>query len=357
MDRIKLCVIGVVGVPASYGGFETLVEQLIDDKSVDFYIYCSGKHYADRINDYKGAKLIYIPLSANGVGSIFYDVISLIHALFCGHRNFLVLGVSGALFFPFIRLFRNIKLVSNIDGIEWKREKWQGLAKVFLKFSEYMAVKWSNIVVSDNAAITNYVRREYRRDCKTIAYGGDHAFAEGLVSDSSRNLNEYIHEWYALSICRIEPENNIHVILDAFRKSKMGLVIIGNWDNSDYGKQLFSDYQNCKNIKLIMPIYCVNTLYVYRANCLFYVHGHSAGGTNPSLVEMMHFSKPIVAFDCSFNRATMEGKGNYFSCSDSLVSLVQNIELLESGVALTEIAKRRYTWDVVRKQYLSLFGV
>lgn len=352
---MKICVIGTVGVPACYGGFETLVENLIKDKSATFYVYCSSKHYVDRPDEYKGAKLVYIPLKANGVTSVFYDLFSLIHAVFCGHRNFLVLGVSGAIFFPVIRLFPSIRLVSNIDGIEWKRDKWKGLAKMFLKFSEYLAVTFSTTVVADNAAITDYVLKNYGRDCQTIAYGGDHAVRS--VSSEQNACQDFIPSpySYALSICRVEPENNVHVILDAFSKSDLQIVFIGNWDRSIYGRSLFNDYKGFKNIKLLSPIYCLDTLHNYRESCLVYIHGHSAGGTNPSLVEMMHFSRPIAAYDCCFNKATMEDSGNYFSSAASLGELLENTSNLAGGDILKEIAQRRYTWDIVRKQYLELF--
>lgn len=353
---MKICVIGTVGVPASYGGFETLVERLIEDKSVTFYVYCSSKHYSKRPHEYNGAKLIYIPLKANGVSSIFYDIFSLAHALYYGHRNFLVLGVSGAIFFPIVKLFSNIRLVTNIDGIEWKRDKWKGLAKIFLKYSEYLAVKFSNIIVSDNSAITNYVSNRYNQDCNTIPYGGEHALRSSKSTENTPNSMPIANS-YALSICRIEPENNVHTILEAISKSKLPIVFIGNWDASSYGRSLFKKYGKFKNIQLLNPIYCLDALHSYRKSCLVYIHGHSAGGTNPSLVEMMHFSRPIVAYDCSFNRATMENMGNYFSSSASLGDLIKNTSNLVSGDVLKEIAQRRYTWDIIRRKYLDLFEI
>ena len=350
---MKICIVGTVGIPASYGGFETLAERLIDASDAKFTVYCSGKHYQDRPKKYKSAKLVYIPFSANGVSSIVYDVLSLLHALFSGHKNFLVLGVSGAIFFPILSCFPKVKIITNIDGIEWRRKKWKGFAKLFLKFSEYLAVKFSTYVVSDNDAITNYIAEEYKSSCKTISYGGDHALKPKAKVEIDKNLNAI--KPFALSICRIEPENNVHLILQAFSDAKLPIIFIGNWNNSGYGKGLYSKYKNKINVTLLNPIYCLDSLHAYRANCSFYIHGHSAGGTNPSLVEMMHFSKPIVAYDCSFNKATMENKGNYFTSSDNLIRLLENINQLQNGAILTEIARRRYTWDIVRKQYLELF--
>jgi len=352
---MKIAIIGTAGVPASYGGFETLVENLVDDDSVEFYVYCSSKHYPNKIKTYKGATLIYIPIKANGVSSILYDIASLIHAIYSGHKNFLVLGISGAIFFPLMKLFASLRIITNVDGIEWKREKWQGLAKIFLRFSEYLAVNYSDVVISDNESITRYISERYKVSCETIAYGGDHALNPKLTMKKPDEDHEKINKVYALSICRIEPENNIEVILDAFNNSKVPIVFIGNWHSSNYGKNLFDKFKNSINIKLILPIYCLNTLHYYRSSCSIYIHGHSAGGTNPSLVEMMHFSKPIIAYDCSFNRATMENKGNYFDDAEALLKLIENIDTLADAKYLSEIASRRYTWNTVRKQYLQLF--
>ena len=130
---------------------------------------------------------------------------------------------------------------------------------------------------------------------------------------------------------------------------------MGNWKASDYGRQLIEHCSTASNIKLLDPIYDLEALAFYRKNCDFYVHGHSAGGTNPSLVEMMHFDKPIVAFDCVYNRSTMEDKGLYFSSSSSLLKILNNLDFLGSGEELGAIARRRYTWKVVRDQYRKLF--
>ena len=223
-----------------------------------------------------------------------------------------------------------------------------------MKFSEFLAVKFSTQVVSDNDAITNYIAEEYQSEAHTIAYGGDHAF-----KSISNVKPDDIYETpapFALSICRIEPENNVHLILEGFLEAKLPIVFIGNWAKSSYGRSLYNKYKDKINITLLHPIYCLDTLYAYRSSCLFYVHGHSAGGTNPSLVEMMHFSKPIVAFDCSFNRATMEDKGSYFSSLSSLAEILDVPNSLFDGADMNEIAKRRYTWEIVRRQYLGLFS-
>ena len=342
--KSELAIIGSVGVPACYGGFETLVEYMLP-MPMPTTVYCSSKHYSTRLKEYKGATLVYLPLDANGPMSIFYDILSLLHAGFKGHKTALVLGVSGTIILPLIRFFfPGMKIIVNTDGLEWKRDKWNRWAKAFLKYSVKIAVKWAHEVVTDNQGLADYVAKDFRRSSTVIAYGGDHAFNHSIPLKSGG---------YAFALCRIEPENNVHVILKAFSELDRPLIFVGNWNNSDYGRTLKELYKNFENITLLDPIYELDKLAVLRGGCDIYLHGHSAGGTNPSLVEMMHFGKPIVAFDCIFNRYTLDNLGCYFFDVESLKSVFNDLSLKELP-EVKALAEQRYTWDVVRESYLKL---
>lgn len=156
---IKVSIIGTVGVPANYGGFESLVENIIGDnssKNIHYIIYCSSKNYSQKLLSYKNAKLKYIPLNANGSQSILYDIISLLKAT-RSSDVILVLGVSGCCFLPVYRLFSRKRLVINIDGLEHKRDKWGKWTRRFLKFSEKMALRYGDVIVADNKGIQDYV--------------------------------------------------------------------------------------------------------------------------------------------------------------------------------------------------------
>ena len=345
---MAIAIIGTVGVPACYGGFETLVDNLLEADRNNFSVYCSSRSYLLKSKNYKGAKLHYIALRANGIQSVLYDIACLVSALLKGYRKLLILGVSGAIIFPLIRLFfPRVWIVTNIDGLEWKRGKWGKCARWFLKVSERLAVKYSDVVVADNQAIAEYVIKEYGVQSIVIAYGGDHAIIGNTVCDTKP---------YALALCRIEPENNVQLILEAFSRTDDLLIFVGNWNSSKYGRSLREKYSSYLNLDLRDSEYDKEKLFKVRSECCLYIHGHSAGGTNPSLVEMMHFSKPIFAFDCPYNRASLEGKGRYFNSEDSLIECInQKIDDSE-GQELLQIAQRRYTWKVVRAQYLALFS-
>ena len=135
------------------------------------------------------------------------------------------------------------------------------------------------------------------------------------------------------------------------------LKFIGNWDGSDFGVKLKEKYSSFSNIDIIDPVYDIEELSVLRSSCSFYVHGHSAGGTNPSLVEMMHFGKSIFCFDCNYNRASTENIAEYFSESNGLVKMIIRQKDCGNGQLLLEIAQRRYTWNIVRKQYFDAMKI
>lgn len=362
MKKTKIAILGTVGVPAKYGGFETLAENLIkyhDSASLKslLTVYCSSKSYPYKEGNYLSAQLKYVPLNANGAQSIPYDIVSLFSAVWNRSDVILLLGVSGAISLPLVRFFSSARIITNIDGIEWRREKWQGWAKRFLRISEKIAVRFSHEVISDNAEIAKYVKHTYALDSHVIAYGGDHAVAEEAVE-----VGEFaLPVSYAFSVCRIESENNVHVILEAFSKlDSHHLVMVGNWNNSEYGRAVRERYSACKNLFLLDPIYDLGKLKTLRSRASLYVHGHSAGGTNPSLVEAMHFGKAVLATDCDYNRNCVEDKALFFSDAESLQQLIKSLDKIvvdNVGQDMLEIARRRYTWNIVARQYFVLLGV
>lgn len=354
----KVAIIGTVGIPSKYGGFETLAHQITShlNRQFKFRVYCSSKAYSinERQQVCNGAELVYIPLNANGVQSVAYDLCSIIHALFFADV-LLILGVSGCLFLPLVKWFTNVKVITNIDGLEWRRNKWNGLAKSFLKFSEFMAVKFSHQVITDNVAIQQYVYRKYGVKSTFIAYGGDHAKKQNV------NLNflskfQLVPKKYAFKVARIEPENNIHLILCAFHNAKQKLVVVGNWDASQYGVDLKKKYLKSPYVQVIDPIYVQENLDQLRQNCKQYIHGHSAGGTNPSLVEAMSLGLPVLAFDVIYNRETTLNKACFFKDELDLqhqVRSLSNTALINLGTTMEEVAKKNYSWALISAKYAS----
>lgn len=359
----KVAIIGTVGVPAAYGGFETLVENIIGEncsQGIEYTVFCSSKDCSERLSEYKGAKLRYVPIKANGIWSIIYDGVSLMKSLW-RYDVVVVLGVSGGVFFPLFRLLCRSRFIVNIDGLEWKRAKWSKPTKLFLRFCEEIALRISDVVIADNQGIVDYVHRRYKKKTVLIAYGSDHVVREVSDRRTAEILDSYGIEKgaYAISVCRIEPENNCDVILGAFCKSGQPLIFIGNWEKSDYGAGLKAHYSRFGNITIVDALYDLDTLHVLRTNCKYYMHGHSAGGTNPSLVEAMSSQCNVVAFDVVYNRETTENSAIYFKDEAELINIITRADnYAENGNSekMFEIASRRYTWRVIAKQYESLFA-
>ena len=369
-DRLvhDLSIVGTVGLPAAYGGFETLADQLTQRFSAQhsIQVFCTGKRHPDkrtRPQTSSGAVLNYVEWDANGWQSIPYDFVSLWRA--AGQsKTILVLGVSGCLLLPFIRLlWPRTRIVTNVDGLEWKRQKWGLFARAVLRISERSAVTFSHAIVADNQSILEHIASNYRRMSHLIAYGGDQAGEPDQATTPAKertrpNDTRFADGKYFFSVCRIEPENHIAEILAAFAQiPEKNLVLVGNWNVSAYAKQLHERYCEVPNIELKYPLYDQFRLRALRTHSEAYVHGHSAGGTNPSLVEAMHAGVPVMAYDIDYNRHTTCNQAIYWQNTTELterIRLTTDAALTEIAFRMAEIARMHYTWAIVAKQYADI---
>ena len=353
----RVAILGTQGVPAKYGGFETLVENIIGDNcsdDVEYTVFCSGKDMPERLPEYKGAKLKYVNFRANGVQSIPYDIVSMMRSM-RGYDTIMVLGVSGCIFLPFLKLFSRSKIIVNIDGLEHRRAKWKGWVRRFLKLSESIAVRYADMTIADNRGIQDYVSHVYNKEAQLVTYGGNHVLVDVSKERETEILEKYSlkKNEYHMSLCRIEPENNCHLTLEAFSKSNEKLIFIGNWQHNGYSKKLKEQYSGYDNIMLLDSIYDLDILYALRKNTKCYIHGHSAGGTNPSLVEAMFFGRPVLAFNIVYNRETTHHKAKYYQNSKELLRYIENIP--DNGNKMSQVAWRYYTWKRVAKEYEALY--
>jgi glycosyltransferase involved in cell wall biosynthesis len=355
----RVAIVGVVGLPAQYGGFETLAHFLVKDlgDKMDLTVYCSGPEYKVRRDTYASARLKYLPFRANGAQSVIFDAFALASA--CLYADVvLVLGVSGGLFFTLARLAGK-RMVLNIGGLEWQRSKWSKFASRFLKLSEAVAVKSVDVLVADNVEIGAYLSREYAQPSTLIEYGGDQVSLPEVTEDR-RCRYPFLQAPYAFSVARIQSDNNIEMILEAFAGMPgHPLVFVGNWEKSAFGREVKTRFANRPNLHLLEAIYDPEELNTLRGHCSLYIHGHSAGGTNPALVEAMHLGLPIAAFDVSYNRATTEEAGRYFSSAAELAALLERVppeEWESQREKMKEIAIRRYRWSVIAQKYAEVLN-
>jgi len=355
--RKLIAIVGIVGVPSRYGGFETIVDQLAQryDGSDRVVVFCSRGAYGVQQGKYERFDRVFLPFKANGLSSVFYDIFSMFYGLiFLRASTILVLGVSGALAIPFLKIiWPRRKFVVNIDGLEWARGKWGKIARTFLKVSEAAACRWSDVVISDNPAISSYVKGKYDRVPVLLSCGGEHATKGRFVEAFQGCPDDFF-----LSICRIEPENNVEMILEAFKKVKKNIVFVGNWSSSKFGRELVERFGCEENIFLVGPFFDPDIVYSLRARCKAYVHGHSAGGTNPSLVEILHMRKVPICFDCEYNRETTFGKAVYFSTELELSGLVWHSDQCVARGKFEDLFDQSidyYSWDRIAKGYYELF--
>ena len=351
-------IVGIVGVPANYGGFETLADRLLDSEKIisnGCNVYCEKQVVSNHGKKYKGAKLVPLKWKANGWQSILFDLSAIWLASKEGGKV-LILGTSATFSLPFFRfLFPKVTYIVNMAGLEWSRKKWNWFARSFLKFNEMIAAKFSHKFITDNQGLKEYIQKKYNIDSVMIPYGGDQFLDKTndlTVFDEFNLLKEF-----DFAIARAQVDNNVELILKAYAKSGLGLVFVSNWESSEFGKSMLRKFGDHPNLKLIGPIYNVSKIKALYTKARLYIHGHSAGGTNPVLVESMWAKLPILAFDVEFNRFTTQDQACYYSTAEELIQLTTKItedECFNVANNLFSVAKNTYKWKHILSSYESV---
>ena len=355
-----VAIIGTNGLPAKYGGFETLTHHLVKnfDKSThNIVVYCSKTPKTDRLESYNDAKLVYFPFKANGWQSMVYDFATIIHAYFKA-SDLIILGFSGAFAFPINKIFKK-NIIFNIGGIEWEKVRGSKFTSKFeivlKKYMERLCVKNSNTVIIDNLHFKDYIVRRYGKTPVLAEYGGDHAKRIDVTTEMLEKYS-FLNTDYALSVSRAQEDMNIHLLIEAYKEvPEKCIVIISNWHISEYGQNLYKENANkYNNIILLKAIYDTKELDTIRSYTSLYIHTHSLCGTAPSLVEAMSLNIPIISFDVPTNRFTTENKTLFFKDIPSLIKILKesdNEKLSEIKNQMFEISKRRYVWKRISKIY------
>ena len=357
-DR-RLAILGTRGIPAKYGGFETFTEEIstrLVAKGNAVTVYCEG---LEKASAHKGVDLVYIPSMKLGpLTTILFDLRCLWHA----RKDYDVIYMLGygASIFCFLPRLWGTKVWINMDGIEWARAKWGFVAKVYFKIMEAFAVRIADRIIADAEGIKDYLQRRhsFKTPCSVVAYGGR------IVEDATTAvLNEYGLRplGYYLIVCRLEPENHVLEILQGFAASNStcSLIVIGN-DRAvtNYVKKL--ELICDERIKFVGVVYDNVKLSSLRYHCRAYIHGHSVGGTNPSLLEALGCNNVVIAHDNVFNREVAGEAAVYFKTREDITKCIERIDSMEEKERsrLSCIAGKRirdsYNWDVITEQYYSL---
>lgn len=356
--KLKVHIVGTHGVPAKYGGFETLADFLCQNLSADFEItvYCNAKKYPEQPDTYHGVKLRYVNIEANGFSGIFYDLITYIQSLGIADV-ILYLSPVGSGFMTPLKFLSRTKVIVNHGGLnEWEREKLNTLQKIWAKFNHAVASRFSDLNIADNQLYKQSLKTTFNADSVVIRYGGDHVRKLNKVDERFASKYPFVsNENYAISVSRAQLDNNIHIVLEAFEAfSAFRIVLVSNWSISAYGISLKEKYSNHHNMILLDAIYDKEELDYLRGNCMVYIHSHSRCGTAPSLVEAMSLGDAVVSFDVPTNRETTKGQAIYFSDSNSLIKVLTDLnddQVAQNSAAMKAIAENEYRWSTISAQY------
>lgn len=352
----KVHIVGTHGVPAKYGGFETLADFICQElgKEYNITVYCNAHKYPDRPKEYHGAKLKYLKLDASGFKGIFYDVITYFQSLFSADVILYLSPVGSGFMTPLKFLFGK-KVVINHGGLnEWEREKLSTFQKRWAKFNHRVAAKCADVNVADNKLYQVSLKENFNADSIVIRYGGDHVNHIPASADLKKKY-PFVAEKYAVSVSRAQVDTNIHLVLEAFEQfSDYKIVLVSNWNVSKYGIELKNKYQNHPNMILLDAIYDKKELDFVRGNAYVYIHSHSRCGTAPSLVEAMNLENAIISYDVPTNRETTQNKAIFFQNADDLATVLSQLDdkaIDENKKIMRTIASENYTWNTIANQY------
>lgn len=358
---MKIGIIGTRGIPNHYGGFEQFAEQVAVrwvEMGHEVIVYNSHRHpFQERY--YKGVQIVhcYDPEYKIGTaGQFIYDLNCILHARKQKLDIFLQLGYTSSSIWSFLMPKKSV-IVTNMDGLEWKRSKYSNRVQSFLKRAENWAINGSDVLVADSIGIQQYLKESYGVESTFIAYGSD--VVEVHHSESLADINLSPFE-YHLVIARLEPENSIEMILDGFVMSntQVPMVVVGN-HFTRFGEYLKIKYQSQPSIRFVGGIYDAHVVNQLRSNCDIYFHGHTVGGTNPSLIEAMGCGAFICAHNNIFNQSVLQEEGRYFEQAEDIARLIREGVTAQQRRMVKESHQRRvqdqYNWIKIAKEYLTLF--
>ena len=331
MNRLKIAILGTRGIPNNYGGFEYAAEKLSEGfvlRGHDVTVYNSHNHPCKK-DSWNGVHLVHCYDPENDIGTagqFIYDFNCIRDAR---KRNFdviLTLGYTSNAIWGRLYPKRSV-IITNMDGLEWKREKYSGPVRFFLRHSEKLAIKHSDFFIADSIVIKNYVQEKYNVNPEYIPYGADLLPGE-LNGPFENSVSTEERQKHYLLMARMEPENNVETILEGFHKSNSSknFVVIGNAENR-FGKYLINRFKNDDRIDFAGPIFDQGEVNDLLKKAYIYFHGHSVGGTNPSLLQAMANKALIASHQNAFNHAVLQNDALYFSNYSDVQQIVDNIRV------------------------------
>jgi glycosyltransferase involved in cell wall biosynthesis len=357
---MNIGILGTRGIPNAYGGFEQFAQYLAKElvkKGHNVTVYNSSSHPYQE-STWSGVQIIHCNDPENKIGTagqFIYDYNCLQDARKRGFDILLQLGYTSSSVWYRFWPNKTVNIV-NMDGLEWKRAKYNKLTQKFLQWAESLAARHGDVLIADSIAIKDYIQTKYQKEAVYIPYGADipESFSDSYLADLSLQANQYY-----LLIARMEPENNIEMVIRGYLESghNYPMIIIGNTQNK-YGQFLFKKYASA-SVRFPGSIYDPALINSLRHFSALYFHGHSVGGTNPSLLEAMACSCNIAAHDNEFNRAVLSDDGFYFSTPLNIKNIINNpvagADIADRKELNLEKIKKVYSWEKVINDYETIF--
>jgi len=351
----SLAILGSRGIPAKYGAFEVAAEKIAQgllEKGWSVTVFCPHSQ-AYRELSYRGIALRRVWHPPGGAGSLIYDGLSLLIASAGRFDAILMFGYGAGPFFLIPRLFRT-PLIVNTDGLEWKRSKWPWSVKLYFQFAERLVTRAADQLISDAWGIKRYYKEKYGVDSEYIAYG----------TEMPNASNDGVHEFglqskqYYVVVMRLEPENSILEIVRGYLASRTArpLILVGP-STPFFDRAIRPLLNGQERVRYLGSIYERDRVFALRTNAFAYVHGHTVGGTNPSLLEAMASGNFIVAKDVEFNREVVGDLGRYFATAEDLTRIMDDLEQADPAVisrlggAARAVVEERFQWQRVIDAY------
>src|SRR3954465_2060215 len=365
---MKVAILGTRGIPASYSGFETAAEQLasrLTKRGHEVVVYCRPHVVDRRLKEWKGARLVHLPTLRNKYLDTFTH--TLLSSLHCARK----LKPDVALFFiagnsPLCLVTRGhgIPTVINVDGLDSQRSKWPRPAKVYLRFAERNAPRWADTALTDSHAVAEIFERRYGRRIGVVPYGVEDPGHDGMDTLERLGLEP---ERYVLFVGRLEPENNPHVLVDAFarigaeRARGMKLVVVGG---APYADDYIRNVRRKGDPRVVFPGYVFGRGYwELQRHAYLFCAPTEVGGTHPVILEALAAGNCVLVNDHAPNVETVGDAGLYFSRAEGVPSLTAQLDRLfddpEAVAGFRERAReraRRYSWDAITDEYERLLA-
>lgn len=357
---MRIALIGTRGVPARYGGFETAVQEVgsrLAERGHEVVVYCRNAGQRDR--EYLGMELVNLPaVRHRTLETLSHSFLSVLHAIFLGRPDVaIVFNAANAPFLPLLRA-AGIPTSIHVDGLDGSRAKWGKRASAYYRWAEAHSAQWADEVIADARGIVDHLQRTHGITARFIPYGAP------IVDPDDRRLADVgvVSRGYHLVVARFEPENHVREIIDGYVSShcKLPLLVVGD---APYAHAYRADVRAAaaqdSRVRFLGSVWDAELLDTLYAHAATYLHGHSVGGTNPSLLRAMGAGAPVIAYDVVFNREVAGGAGACFADPLDVAHLCEAAEADPVGTAArgrcgqTEVAGR-YRWCDVTAEYEAL---